>query len=107
MYPFVPLFFFFYIAQPIIHGNIYQKHYNNFQWDALYFKFSTNRPMFTDQTITRLAWVYLLVNLHFLTYLNIIRLLKHKCSLCLLFHFKVLIFYFLIVVIIYKLKVQN
>jgi hypothetical protein len=30
MFPFVPMFFFFYIAQPIIHGNIYIMHYNNF-----------------------------------------------------------------------------
>lgn len=55
LFPFVPMFFFFYICQPIIHGNIYIKHHNNFQWDAMYFKFSTNRPCMTDQTITRLA----------------------------------------------------
>ena len=55
VFPFVPLFFFFYIAEPLTHGTIYIKHYNNFQWDALYHKFSTNRPLMTDQTITRLA----------------------------------------------------
>ena len=53
VFPMVPMFFFFYLGQPVIHGNIYIKHYNNFQWDALYFKFSMNRPLFTDQTITR------------------------------------------------------
>ena len=55
MYPAVPMFFFFYICQPIIHGNIYNMHYNNYQWDAMYFKYSLNRPQYTDQTITRLA----------------------------------------------------
>ena len=53
MFPIVPMFFFFYIGQPVIHGNIYVKHYDNFQWDSLYFKFSMNRPLFTDQTITK------------------------------------------------------
>ena len=53
MFPFVPMFFFFFIAQPIIHGNIYIMHYNNFQWESIYFKFTMNRPLFTDQTITR------------------------------------------------------
>ena len=55
MFPMVPMFLFFYVCQPIIHGNIYIKHYNNFQWDVLYFKMGKNRPCFTDQTITRLA----------------------------------------------------
>ena len=55
MFPCVPMFFFFYICQPIIHGNIYYKHFNNYQWDAMYFKFSMNRPLYSDQTITRLA----------------------------------------------------
>ena len=55
MFPFVPLFLMFYICQPLIHGNIYIKHYNNFQWDSIYHKFSKNRQVYTDQTITRLA----------------------------------------------------
>ena len=55
MFPFAAAFMLFYVAQPLTHGNVYVKHYNNFQWDALYFKFSQNRPLFTDQTITRLA----------------------------------------------------
>ena len=53
--PFVPAFLLFYICQPIIHGNIYIKHYNNYQWEACYYKMGMNRPLFTDQTITRLA----------------------------------------------------
>ena len=55
MFPAVPMFFFVYICQPLIHNNIYEKHYNNYQWDAMYFKFSMNRPLMSDQTITRLA----------------------------------------------------
>ena len=55
LYPFAPVFLMFYVAQPIIHGTIYIKHYNNFQWEAQYFKFSKNRPLFTDQSITRIA----------------------------------------------------
>ena len=45
-FPFMPMFLFFYIAQPIIHGNIYCKHYNNFQWESIYLKFSMNRPVY-------------------------------------------------------------
>ena len=55
MYPMVPMFMFFYTMQPVIHGHVYITQYNNFNTDALYFKFSRNRPMFTDQTITRIA----------------------------------------------------
>ena len=55
VFPMMPMFLFMYVWQPILHGTIYIKHYNNFQWEALYFKFSMNRPLFTDQTITRLA----------------------------------------------------
>ena len=55
VFPLMPMFLFMYVWQPILHGTIYIKHYNNFQWEALYFKFSMNRPLFTDQTITRLA----------------------------------------------------
>ena len=54
-FPMIPAFFFMYIAQPILHGTVYVKHYNNYQWEAIYFKFSTNRHLMCDQTITRLA----------------------------------------------------
>lgn len=55
VFPIVPAFFFMYICQPILHGTVYIKHYNNFQWESLYFKFGTNRHLYSDQTITRLA----------------------------------------------------
>ena len=55
MYPVVPAFFFFYICQPIVHGTIYIQQYDNYQWESLYYKFTMNRVLFTDQTITRLA----------------------------------------------------
>ena len=54
-FPFVPLFFFFYMWQPLIHGTIYIKHYNNYQWEGIYFKDTQNRLPYTDNTITRMA----------------------------------------------------
>lgn len=54
-YPVVPLFLFMYMWQPIIHGTIYIQQYNNYQWEGIYFKYGQNRPIYTDQTITRLA----------------------------------------------------
>ena len=30
IFPMVPLFFFMYMMQPVIHGNVYIKHYNNY-----------------------------------------------------------------------------
>jgi len=54
-YPLVPLFFFAYMWQPVIHGHVYKAHYNNFQWEGVYYKFGSNRPLYTDNTITRLA----------------------------------------------------
>ena len=53
-----------YTMQPVIHGHIYISQYNNFQCDALYFKFGKNRPLFTDQTITRIAWVDKFIVVH-------------------------------------------
>ena len=54
-YPLVPAFFFVYMWNPIIHGVTYIQQYNNYQWETVYFKYGTNRPLYTDQTITRLA----------------------------------------------------
>ena len=55
MYPMVPMFFFIYMAEPVIHGNVYVKHYNNYQWESIYHKYGQNRMVYTDNTITRLA----------------------------------------------------
>ncbi len=54
-FPILPLFWFMYMWQPIIHGNIYNMHFNNYQWEGVYYKFTQNRMVYTDQTITRLA----------------------------------------------------
>ncbi|CDW83290.1 UNKNOWN [Stylonychia lemnae] len=54
-FPIVPVFFFVYMWNPIIHGTTYIQHYNNYQWEGIYFKYGSNRPVYTDQTITRLA----------------------------------------------------
>ena len=54
-FPLFPLFMFVYIFQPVIHGTTYIQHFNNFQWEGIYYKFGNNRPVYTDQTITRLA----------------------------------------------------
>ena len=55
VFPLVPLFFFTYMWQPVIYGNIYNQHFNNFQWETVYFKYGSSRPVYTDNTITRLA----------------------------------------------------
>ena len=55
VFPAMPVFMFIYVFGPVIDGNIYVKHYDNYQWESLYFKFTMNRPLYTDQTITRLA----------------------------------------------------
>ena len=54
-FPIMPLFFFMYMWQPIIHGTVYINHHNNYQWESVYYKFGSNRPVYTDNTITRLA----------------------------------------------------
>ena len=54
-FPILPMFFFMYMWQPLIHGSIYANHHNNYQWEGVYYKFSANRPLFTDNAITRLA----------------------------------------------------
>jgi len=55
MYPMVPMFFFIYMAQPVIHGNVYVKWYNNYQWQSMYNKFQANKMVYADNTITRIA----------------------------------------------------
>ena len=55
IFPCVPMFFFFYMMQPVIHGHIYYEHYNNYQWESLYHKYGSDRLLYVDQTITRLA----------------------------------------------------
>ena len=54
-FPIMPLFFFMYMWQPIIHGTTYIQHFHNYQWEGVYYKYSGNRPVYTDNTITRLA----------------------------------------------------
>ncbi len=54
-FPFMPIFFFTYMWQPIIHGHIYNHHFNNYQWEGIYYKFTANKMVYTDNTITRLA----------------------------------------------------
>ena len=55
VFPAVPMFFFFYMMQPVIHGVVYAKHYNNYQWESIYHKYGSNRILYSDNTITRLA----------------------------------------------------
>ena len=38
-FPLVPLFFFAYMWQPVIHGTIYIQHFNNYQWEGVYYKY--------------------------------------------------------------------
>ena len=55
MFPMVPMFFFFYSLQPVIHGTVYKQAYNNYQWETVYHKYGANRITYVDNTITRLA----------------------------------------------------
>jgi hypothetical protein len=55
IFPTVPMFFFIYMLQPVIHGVIYMKHYNNYQWETVYHKYGSNQMPYCDNTITRLA----------------------------------------------------
>ena len=54
-FPMLPLFWMCYMWQPVIHGNIYNQHYNNYQWEGVYYKYSGVKMIYNDQTITRLA----------------------------------------------------
>ena len=42
-FPCVPLFFIMYMWQPLVHGTIYNQHYNNYQWEGIYYKYTANR----------------------------------------------------------------
>ena len=55
IFPMVPMFFFAYMLQPVIHGTVYIQSYNNFQWETVYHKYGSNRIIYVDNTITRLA----------------------------------------------------
>ena len=55
VFPLIPMFFFVYFMQPIVHGVTYIQHYNNYQWESVYYKYGSTRMIYTDQTITRLA----------------------------------------------------
>ena len=55
MYPAVPMFFFIYLGQPVIHGTVYNKDYLNYQWETIYHKYGSTKMIYSDNTITRLA----------------------------------------------------
>ena len=55
IFPTVPMFFFFYMLQPAIHGTVYNKHYENFQTESVYHKYGSIRMPYCDNTISRLA----------------------------------------------------
>ena len=55
VWPAVPMFFFIYMLQPVIHGHIYRMHYNNYQAESIYHKMGAIRIIYCDNTITRLA----------------------------------------------------
>ncbi len=54
-FPALPLFWMMYMWQPVIHGNIYNQHFLNYQWEGIYYKYTANKMSYTDNTITRLA----------------------------------------------------
>ena len=48
IFPAVPMFFFVYMMQPVIHGEIYWQHYDNYQQEALYHKYASKRITYVD-----------------------------------------------------------
>merc|ERR1712004_144773 len=54
-FPGAVLFLFVYIWQPLIHGNIYVKYFNNYSFETVYYKYQTNRMPMVENTITRIA----------------------------------------------------
>uniref|UniRef100_A0A7S3J2B5 Uncharacterized protein n=1 Tax=Euplotes harpa TaxID=151035 RepID=A0A7S3J2B5_9SPIT len=55
VYPLAFMFLCAYTMQPVMHGNIYINHFNNFQWETVYAKFNWNRTPIMTQCITRVA----------------------------------------------------
>ena len=55
VFPAIPMFFFIYMGEPVIHGWVYINWYNNYQWEACYHKLQTHRMVYGDNTITRIA----------------------------------------------------
>ena len=55
LFPTVPVFFFIYMMQPIIHGTVNIQHYNNYSYKTVYHKFQQEKIPYTDNTITRIA----------------------------------------------------
>jgi hypothetical protein len=55
VFPIVPMFLFIYALQPVIHGQVYNNHYNNYQHESIYHKYGSIRMPYCDNTITRLA----------------------------------------------------
>ena len=48
IFPAVPMFFFIYMMQPVIHGDLYYNHYNNYQWESVYHKYGSQRCVYVD-----------------------------------------------------------
>ena len=55
VFPLVFMIYSAYMMQPVLHGSVYIKQYNMFQYEAIYSKMNTNRPPPAFQTITRVA----------------------------------------------------
>merc|ERR1712183_175277 len=39
VFPGVPVFFFIYFMAPVIHGNVNNKHFQNYQFETVYYKY--------------------------------------------------------------------
>ena len=55
VFPGAVCFLFVYMWQPLIHGNINIKHYQNFAFETVYYKYASNRMPMVENTITRIA----------------------------------------------------
>ncbi len=55
IFPTIAVFFMWYIAGPVVNGTIYVQQYDNFQHEAVYFKFTANRHLYIDQVVPRYA----------------------------------------------------
>ena len=55
IYPGMAVFLIFYVGSPVVYGSLYSLYFNNWQHEAVYFKFTRNRHMFIDITYNKLA----------------------------------------------------
>ena len=55
LFPIPPMFYLVYTLLPAMHGVVYERENENYQWETVYPKLGHDRPYYADVTITRIA----------------------------------------------------